>query len=144
MRKHCYYLSGHTTTTIGAFWSGANDFHVTGFTMLNDSPWMNSFWKSAFYIVKWAIVNQSVLITKLSSQNTCPIHGYESFIDHPYRNLSIKEGGVNSVCSMEVSFNDVLLNFQLQSNGSLHALVTRGGIHGLFDLKTAGLLLFST
>ena len=38
---------------------------------------------------------------------------------------------------MDMFFNDVLLSSQLQSSGSIHALVTKEGIHGLFHLKTA-------
>lgn len=129
IRKHSYYHCGHKTTTIRASWSGADDFNITGFTMLYDSRWMLN-WKSAHSKIKWTVINQPFRwINKFPFQNTCPKLCFECFKDHPYRNVRIKHRNVINICSVEVPLNDVLLIFPLQSNATLHAPVTTGGIH---------------
>ena len=77
-REHRYYPRGYKTTTITAFYRVANNSHITGFTVFYVSTWMFN-WKSAYSIIKGAVVYQSFKSPTFSSQNTCPKHGFEYF-----------------------------------------------------------------
>ena len=63
-------------------------------------------------------------------QNAIPKLGFECFKDHPQRNMSIKWGNPITIFKVEMLVDDVFSIFPLQSNGTLPARLTAGGIHG--------------
>ena len=111
--------------TIRTYWAGAGHSHITSPTSSTSSR------RGAHNKIKGAVINHIprwMIISFL--QNAIPKLGFECFKDHPQRNISIKRGNPMNICKVEMLVDDVFSIFPLQTNGTLPARLTAGGIHG--------------
>ena len=124
IRKNRFYLD-HIMITIRTYWAGAGHSHITSPTSSTSSR------RGAHNKIKGAVINHIsrwMIISFL--QNAIPKLGFECFKDHPQRNISIKWGNPMNICKVEMLVDDVFSIFPLQTNGTLPARLTAGGIHG--------------
>ena len=124
IRKNRFYLD-HIMITIRTYWAGAGHSHITSPTSSTSSR------RGAHNKIKGAVINHIsrwMIISFL--QNAIPKLGFECFKDHPQRNMSIKWGNPITIFKVEMLVDDVFSIFPLQSNGTLPARLTAGGLHG--------------